>query len=67
MIWRPFDQETAPKDRPIAILRVVPESKATTIAVSKWLPSYHDWMVYGTACESAGTHWCEVDELELPK
>lgn len=61
MNWRPFDRETAPKDRPIAIL-----SMQQTIAICQWHQKHHEFIGIRDRIGS-GTHWCEVEELELPK
>jgi hypothetical protein len=71
MIWHPFDRETAPKDRPIAILiHSVPEWM-TCIEVCRWWSRDEEFFIdiNGTRGRQhpGGTHWCEVEELELPK
>jgi hypothetical protein len=72
MIWHPFDRETAPKDRPIAILIPLDDPDWITIEICQW---HHDdgcdeFFILGRpVClpHPSGTHWCEVEELELPK
>jgi hypothetical protein len=65
VIWHPFNRETAPKDRPIAILSIHPRyggGQLITMKVSQWREGYDDGYRF-----QGGTHWCEVSDLELPK
>jgi hypothetical protein len=73
MNWRPFDRETAPKDRPIAILvKTDYPNWVTTIEVCEWKlygDGFDGFFIVGGLVgrqHRGGTHWCEVEELELP-
>lgn len=74
IIWRDIQLEPAPHDRPIGMLSMQPQQPIgmhVTLDICQWSGDdqcfclgYGVNLNIGHAC---ATHWCEVEEMNLPQ
>ena len=72
--WRDIAKEPAPRDRPVALLSAQPQpagGQYVSFDVCQWRTE-HGCFTIGFGFDTqighgCATHWCEVDELNLPE